>query len=69
VQRRPITLGTLGESSYVVESGLHEGDRVAVSSLQSLRDGAAVKVKGAPPAPVAESVPGTEGGGSSGGAR
>ncbi len=67
VQRRPITLGTLGETSYVVEGGLHEGDRVALSSLQSLRDGTPVKVKAA--APMAESAPGTEGGGSAGGAR
>ncbi|MFL5347283.1 MAG: efflux RND transporter periplasmic adaptor subunit [Hyalangium sp.] len=69
VQRRPITLGVLGETSYVVENGLHEGDRVAVSQLQSLRDGAPVKVKGAAATPVAESAPGTEGGGSAGGAR
>ena len=45
VQRRPIQLGALGESSYVVESGLKAGDRVAVSSLQTLRDGAQVKPK------------------------
>lgn len=43
VQRKPITLGDLGESTYVVESGLHEGDRIAISSLQMLRDGAPVK--------------------------
>lgn len=67
VQRRPISLGVLGETSYVVENGLHQGDRVAVSSLQSLRDGAPVKVKGA--ATMADSAPGTEGGGSAGGAR
>jgi RND family efflux transporter MFP subunit len=48
VERRPVTLGTLGEKAYVVESGLREGDRVAVSSLQALRDGAAVKPKQAP---------------------
>jgi hypothetical protein len=29
----------------VLESGLSEGDRIAVSSLQALRDGALVKVK------------------------
>lgn len=50
VERRPVTLGTLGEKAYVVESGLREGDRVAVSSLQALRDGAAVKPKQAPDA-------------------
>lgn len=45
VERRPITLGALGEMAYVIESGLKQGDRVAVSSLQALRDGMAVKVK------------------------
>ncbi|MFP2958456.1 efflux RND transporter periplasmic adaptor subunit [Myxococcus sp. 1LA] len=45
VERRPVTLGTLGEGAYVVKSGLRPGDRVAVSSLQSLRDGAPVTVK------------------------
>ena len=68
VERRPITLGALGEQSYVVENGLRAGDRVAVSSLQLLRDGAAVKVK-APVAPMAESGAVVEGGTSTGGAR
>lgn len=48
VMRKPIQLGPLGEMAYVVESGLKEGDRVAVSSLQALRDGMPVKVKSAP---------------------
>jgi RND family efflux transporter MFP subunit len=69
VERRPITLGALGEQSYVVENGLHAGDRVAVSSLQSLRDGAAVKVKAPVAPPVAESGAIVEGGSSTGGAR
>ncbi|WP_408891485.1 efflux RND transporter periplasmic adaptor subunit [Myxococcus faecalis] len=45
VERRLITLGALGERSYVVEQGLETGERVAVSFLQALRDGAPVKVK------------------------
>lgn len=45
VERRPVKLGTLGESSYVLESGLKAGDRIATSSLQMLRDGAPVKPK------------------------
>ncbi|WP_342374994.1 efflux RND transporter periplasmic adaptor subunit [Myxococcus stipitatus] len=53
VERRPITLGTLGEMAYVIESGLKQGDRVAVSSLQALRDGMAVKVKSPDAAPGA----------------
>ncbi len=48
VMRKPIQLGALGEMAYVVERGLKEGDRVAVSSLQALRDGMPVKVKSAP---------------------
>lgn len=52
VARRPVTLGTLSEQSYVVEKGLAEGDRVVVSSLQLLRDGAPIKPKpAAAPAP------------------
>lgn len=47
VMRRPVKLGALGEMAYVVEEGLSEGDRVAVTSLQALRDGAPVKVKDA----------------------
>ena len=49
VQRRPIQLGVLGESSYVVEGGLNAGERVAGSSRQALREGAQVKVKAVAP--------------------
>jgi len=35
----------LSDQSYVVEKGLVAGDRIATSSLQSLRDGAPVKPK------------------------
>ncbi|MDY7225066.1 efflux RND transporter periplasmic adaptor subunit [Hyalangium rubrum] len=73
VERRPITLGPLGEQAYVVESGLREGDQVAVSSLQALRDGAAVKPKPAPSS-MAKVRPdaggsGSGGGGTTGGSR
>jgi RND family efflux transporter MFP subunit len=68
VVRRPIKLGPLGEAAYVVESGLSPGERIAVSSLQLLRDGAPVKEK-AQPAPPLPSVAGGEGGGSTGGTR
>ncbi len=47
VARKPVTLGALGATSYVIEKGLSEGDRVATSSLQALRDGAAVTIKDA----------------------
>lgn len=63
VVRRPINLGALGEQSYVVESGLNQGDRIAVSSLQLLRDGAPVKERAKPaPAPVATDDKGSTGG-------
>lgn len=47
VLRKPVTLGALGAQNYVVESGLNEGDKIAVSSLQALRDGAAIVPKAA----------------------
>ncbi|WP_407931736.1 efflux RND transporter periplasmic adaptor subunit [Citreicoccus inhibens] len=71
VERRPITLGTLGDMAYVVEAGLKSGDQVAVSSLYALRDGTAVQVKQtaraeAPPAAAPTTAPG---GGPAGGSR
>ncbi|QQR42416.1 efflux RND transporter periplasmic adaptor subunit [Myxococcus xanthus] len=73
VERRPITLGALGEMAYVVESGLQSGDQVAVSSLQALRDGMAVKPKqaNAPNAPTGSGPPRASGngGGTVGGSR
>lgn len=48
VARRPVNLGPLGEANFVVESGLAEGDRIAVSSLQALRDGVAIKPRPLP---------------------
>ncbi|QDF06502.1 efflux RND transporter periplasmic adaptor subunit [Myxococcus xanthus] len=73
VERRPITLGALGEMAYVVESGLQSGDQVAVSSLQALRDGMAVKPKqaNAPNAPTDSGPPRASGngGGTVGGSR
>lgn len=45
VERRPIVLGALGERNYVIDKGLAAGDRIAVTSLQQLRDGAPVTIK------------------------
>ncbi|WNG37413.1 efflux RND transporter periplasmic adaptor subunit [Archangium violaceum] len=71
VERRPIKLGALGEMAYVVEGGLKEGDQVAVTSLQALRDGAPVKVKGSSVSAPAQAgaAAGTAGGGAAGGSR
>ncbi len=59
VERRPLRLGALGEQAYVVESGLTAGDRIALSSLQMLRDGAAIvpKAPGSGPASTPPSTP------------
>lgn len=55
--RQMIQLGTLGAKGFVVEHGLAPGDRVAVSSIQLLRDGAPVTIA-APKAPPASPAPG-----------
>lgn len=63
VQRQPVQLGILADQKYVVEDGLKSGDRIAVSLLQSLRDGMPVKPKlvtEASPAPAGSpAAPGT----------
>lgn len=48
VARRPVRLGPLGAANFVVEGGLSEGDRIAVSSLQALRDGALIRPRPVP---------------------
>ena len=53
VERRLVQLGALGANGFVVEKGLAAGDRVAVSAIQALRDGAAVTIKPPPPATAA----------------
>lgn len=47
VERRLIQLGELRERGFLVASGLAAGDRVAVTGLQVLKDGAAITI--APP--------------------
>jgi len=62
VERRPIELGELGADAFVLTKGLAAGDRIAVSSIQALRDGAPVKIKG-PSAATAAGAAGGAGGG------
>lgn len=59
VNRRPVSLGMLGEKAYVVESGLKAGERIALSALQALRDGVAIQPKPLSPnaGPLAASAP------------
>jgi len=47
VERRPVKLGEIGEGGYRIESGLAAGDRVAVTSLQMLRDGQPIVIQAA----------------------
>lgn len=55
--RKPVQLGALGAQTYVVSSGLASGERIVVSSLQAMRDGAAIAPRDpnapAPTAPAA----------------
>lgn len=69
VERRPVQLGALGEMAYVVEGGLKEEERVAVTSLQALRDGAPVKVKEVPARKAAEAAISSGSPGLAGGSR
>jgi RND family efflux transporter MFP subunit len=57
ISQRPVTLGALGDRAYVVESGLAPGDRIAVSSMQMLREGSAVTIKAPPAAAPATPAP------------
>ena len=41
--QQPIKLGSIQAQEYQVVSGLKEGDRIAVSNILSLRDGASIK--------------------------
>jgi multidrug efflux pump subunit AcrA (membrane-fusion protein) len=42
-RQRPVTVGDLIGEDYVVKSGLKPGERVIVSNLQKIGDGAPVK--------------------------
>lgn len=42
-RQKPIQVGNIVEQEYVVRGGLESGDRVIVSRIQKLRDGAPVK--------------------------
>jgi RND family efflux transporter MFP subunit len=56
--RKPVQLGALGAQKYVVSSGLTSGERIVVSSLQAMRDGAAIAPRD-PNAPAAPTTPAT----------
>lgn len=52
-RQRPVTLGELTDNAYVVERGLAAGERIVVSQIQKLRDGAAIAQAPPPGAPPA----------------
>ena len=43
--KRDVTLGPLSGKNWIIEQGLRPGDKVIVSNLQTVRDGAPVKVR------------------------
>lgn len=57
VERRLLELGPLREHGYLITAGLNAGERVAVSSVQALKDGAAVTIQ-APKEDAPASAPG-----------
>jgi multidrug efflux pump subunit AcrA (membrane-fusion protein) len=41
-RQKAVALGEIYNNSYLVKSGLHSGDRIVVSGVQNLTDGAAI---------------------------
>lgn len=59
-RQRPVSLGELTNNAYVVERGLSAGERIVVSQIQKLRDGAPiaqVPASGAPPPGAGSGAP------------
>ena len=50
-KQRPVILGELVDNAYPVQKGLTSGERVVVSQIQKLRDGAPVQPAAPRPAP------------------
>lgn len=53
VEARPVSVGRTHGVSWVILSGLHEGERVVTSGLQKIRPGQTVKVLPSEHAPQA----------------
>jgi RND family efflux transporter MFP subunit len=61
--QRGVRVGAVSGNAYVVESGLKVGDRLIVSGIQKIVDGAPVQVtEAAPTAPAAPAAPAAPGG-------
>jgi RND family efflux transporter MFP subunit len=50
-RQKPVTVGAIIGNDYIVQRGLTAGDRVIVSNVQKIGDGAPVKASDAPPTP------------------
>lgn len=55
-RQKPLTVGELQGNDYVVKSGLKAGDRIIVSGIQKLGDGAPIQAQ-APAAPASAPAP------------
>lgn len=53
----PVHVGERSSNLWVIEDGVHLGDRVVVEGLQKVREGATVMVTNAPPEPVQPAAP------------
>lgn len=60
-RQRAVDLGAVVGNDYVVRSGLKPGEKLIVSGVQKIADGAPVTI-GAPAAPASPAAPGGEGG-------
>jgi len=62
-RQRAVEPGPLAGNDYVVKSGLRAGERLIVSGVQKIRDGApvAISAAAAPPAPSAPAAQGGKG--------
>jgi RND family efflux transporter MFP subunit len=57
-RQRAVELGNVVGNDYVVESGLEAGERLIVSGIQKIGDGAPVQVRDAAPAPTSPAAKG-----------
>jgi multidrug efflux pump subunit AcrA (membrane-fusion protein) len=50
-RQKPVTVGAIIGNDYIVQRGLTAGDRVIVSNVQKIGDGAPITASDAPPTP------------------
>ena len=59
-RQRAVDLGAVVGNDYIVKSGLKPGEKLIVSGVQKIGDGAPVQI-GAPPAPASSAAPAGKG--------